>query len=294
MHDQASKLRKLAFRDELRDSNRQQPLRIALTGAKGGVGTTTIAINCAIAMQQMGRSVLLVDADPSRGDIATMCDLAADYGLEDVLQSRRDWKSVEIVGPAGISIIASHSDVAPDYQYGGPVASVGPQRRQQFARKFDSGLSSYDVILIDTGCCPMFAETIWPLCDQSVLLSRSDHVSLKNAYCLVKALYSRHAMTPRLLINDFGRLPDALDTMARLQASCQRFLDLDLTTLPPVPRSEAMQTSLSINQMAVCARPQDAASEVIEQIAKQLMGDTSADSVRRKPSTDTNELSLIR
>ncbi|MHB8891271.1 MAG: response regulator [Candidatus Limnocylindrales bacterium] len=50
----------------------------AYYGAKGGVGTTTIAINTAIALQGMGRRVCLVDGNLQFGDHRVFLDLGLD------------------------------------------------------------------------------------------------------------------------------------------------------------------------------------------------------------------------
>jgi len=50
----------------------------AYYGAKGGVGTTTIAINAAIALQALGRRVCLVDGDLQFGDHRVFLDLGLD------------------------------------------------------------------------------------------------------------------------------------------------------------------------------------------------------------------------
>jgi pilus assembly protein CpaE len=61
-------------------SRRREPARVILFyGAKGGVGTTTIAINTAIALhKEMGKLVCLIDANLQFGDHRVFMDVGLD------------------------------------------------------------------------------------------------------------------------------------------------------------------------------------------------------------------------
>lgn len=61
---------------------------IAVAGASGGVGTTSIAVNTAVALAQNPEcSVALVDLDLALGDADVFLDMIPDYTLLDVAQS---------------------------------------------------------------------------------------------------------------------------------------------------------------------------------------------------------------
>lgn len=61
---------------------------ISIAGASGGVGTTSIAVNLAVALaQNPDHSVVLVDLDLSLGDADVFLDMIPDYTLLDVAQN---------------------------------------------------------------------------------------------------------------------------------------------------------------------------------------------------------------
>ena len=62
---------------------------LVLTSGKGGVGTSNLALNLAIALGELGQRVVLVDADLGLANIDLLCGLAPASDLGDVLAGGR-------------------------------------------------------------------------------------------------------------------------------------------------------------------------------------------------------------
>jgi len=59
----------------------------AFVGAKGGVGTTTLAVNVATALAQQHHSTLFIDMHPSYGDAAVQLGAEPRFSLTDALDN---------------------------------------------------------------------------------------------------------------------------------------------------------------------------------------------------------------
>jgi chromosome partitioning protein len=124
---------------------------VAVTNAKGGVGKSTTAINIAAALVELGRRVLVVDADPSgnaalgffpRGSPAVgLADALLDGSrLNDVAMATA-YPGLDVVPPGDRLSLCSE-------QMGG-IQGLG-QGREFRIRRLLKGLIGYDVVLVDT------------------------------------------------------------------------------------------------------------------------------------------------
>ncbi len=106
MSDQADELRRLVLLDPRTGAagGDERPRLLVIAGAKGGVGATTTAVNLAVALADHGARVVLLDADPPRAGVASLCGLDSPHGVADVLAARRDIHEVLVRGPAGIQV----------------------------------------------------------------------------------------------------------------------------------------------------------------------------------------------
>ena len=60
---------------------------VAFIGAKGGAGTTTLAINCGVELASRKRSTVVVDLKPGLGDVALFLGVRSRYTLCDALDN---------------------------------------------------------------------------------------------------------------------------------------------------------------------------------------------------------------
>ena len=59
---------------------------IAVTGGKGGVGKSNVSVNLAIALAEMGRRVVVLDADLGLANIDILLGISANKTIENVLR----------------------------------------------------------------------------------------------------------------------------------------------------------------------------------------------------------------
>src|SRR5580693_113541 len=78
---------------------------LVFTSGKGGVGTSNLALNLAIALGELGQRVVLVDADLGLANIDLLCGLAPAGDLGDVLAGDLPLAEAIVQGPAGIWIV---------------------------------------------------------------------------------------------------------------------------------------------------------------------------------------------
>lgn len=82
---------------------------IAITGGKGGVGKSNTSVNLAIGLAEMGRRVVVLDADLGLANIDILLGISAQQNIENVLSGECSLRDVMVSGPAGIKIVPSSS-----------------------------------------------------------------------------------------------------------------------------------------------------------------------------------------
>ena len=165
MYDQASGLRRM----------KQQMVKvIAVTGGKGGVGKTNVTLNLAMAMAQMGKKVLVLDADLGLANCDVMLGLRVEKNLFHVLSGEADLDDILIEGPFGIKIVPATSGTQ-------SMTELSPAEHAGLIRAFSELRTAFDVLLIDTAAGISDMVLSFSRASQDVLVVVCDLTSPRDA-----------------------------------------------------------------------------------------------------------------
>jgi pilus assembly protein CpaE len=187
-----------------------------VASAKGGVGSTTVAVNTAIALQETQSKVLLVDFAPL-GHTALHLNLRPAFGVTDALQNlhRMDASLLE-----GLMTQCK----------GGLQLLAGPQQPQsvaptsaELARLFDLLVSHFRFVVVD--CSGRLDQTTRLLCDLSnivLLVTQADVVSLWSAG-RIRAFLEESGRQDRvqIVLNRYKKIPGFTDEDVEKATNCK-------------------------------------------------------------------------
>jgi pilus assembly protein CpaE len=188
-----------------------QPLAciVALWGSKGGVGTTTIATNLAIALQSVtAKRVTLFDASLLAGTLGVMLNMEPRHTLADLL-TRVDDLDYELLS----SVVAEHSSgvrvlLSPQWSTNGH----GPQP-EQLAQILAWLQQANDYVVVDTSpSLDQATSRVLQLSHQVLVVLTPQMSSLRNARLFLREVETWDQMSQKvmLLLNRYpvkGGLP---------------------------------------------------------------------------------------
>ena len=161
---------------------------IAVTGGKGGVGKTTVAVNLSLALAELGRRVVLLDGDLSLANIDVLLGLAPQYTLADLIDGHCELSDVLVPGPGGVRIVPAASGIP-------SMARLSPAQHAGLIQAFSEIGDSLDVLVIDTAAGIGDSVVSFVRAAQEVLLVVSDEpTSITDAYALIKLLNRDYGM----------------------------------------------------------------------------------------------------
>lgn len=254
LSDQAAGLRRMAG---------ARPVRvIAVASGKGGVGKTNVSVNLAVGMSQLGRQVMLLDADLGLANVDVMLGLQPRANLSHVLDGSRTLEEVVVEGPAGVRIVPASSGVA-------RMADLSPAEHGGLIRAFSELSLPLDVLVVDTAAGVSDAVARFARAAQEVLVVVCDEpASITDAYALIKVLNRDHRVDRfNVLANMVPDEAAGRQLHRKLALVCDRFLDVVVRYAGAIPYDPALRAAIQRQCAVVEASPGCPASRAFKKLA---------------------------
>ena len=101
--DQAEELRRMIEKDMRKNDVARV---ITVTSGKGGVGKTSISVNLAVQLSQIGKRVVILDADFGLANVEIMLGIRPQYNLADLMFRGKTLREIITEGPQNIGFIS--------------------------------------------------------------------------------------------------------------------------------------------------------------------------------------------
>jgi flagellar biosynthesis protein FlhG len=248
---------KLARRSALR------PVQVvAVTGGKGGVGKTTVAVNLATGLAALGRRTMLLDGDLGLANVDILLGLTPRFTLADVVAGTRSLDEVVIDTKLGFQVVPGGSGIA-------DLASLSDAEHYGLIRAFSAIAPGLDTLIVDTaaGISPSVLQ-LSQACQSVLVVVCDEPASVADAYALVKVLSRKHGVGRFQILASMVRAKGAgkrlFDTLTRVTG---QFLDVTLTYAGEIPDDPYLRRSVLEQRPVLAAYPSSPAARAFKFLA---------------------------
>jgi flagellar biosynthesis protein FlhG len=271
MHDQAEILRgmmerrtELAVAEPL--SAQPHARTIAVTSGKGGVGKSSVALNLAIALQKMGHTACLLDANLGLGNIDLLCGLNGYWNLSHVVSGARTVSEIVLEGPCGIHVVPGASGLL-------DAADCSPVAQREILSQLDELERQHDFLIIDTGTGIHRTVRHFASAAQTVLIvTTPEPTAIADAYATLKALTAgSDLLQPHILVNQADSPEQAREIISRVQQTARTFLHVTVSSAGHIPRDAAVVQAVIRRKPFAAETNRTPAGLAIEQLARRLI-----------------------
>lgn len=217
-------------KSELRRASDFACKKISITGGKGGVGKTSIALKTAQELSRAGYRTLLIDCDSNLSNTAIKLGLPLENKFEKLLSSECSFEECLIQNGNFHLLPACNGSVEvfeSKLNFDDIIIDIIASHEHE-----------YDYILLD---CPAGvardALTLNAYCDHRWIVVNPDKSSITDSYSMVKLLASRFDVKENhLLINMYQSDKQMKKVIATLTETIENFLGVSTVVLGGIPK----------------------------------------------------------
>ena len=244
---------------------------VTIASGKGGAGKTSISLNLAICLSELGSRACLFDADLGLGNVNIMLGLNPEHDLEDVITEGFGLSDILIKNCHGIDIIPGSSGIE-------KMANLDGSDLEKLTAPF-SELEGYDFLIFDTSAG--VSRNVLAFCLASaevVVILNPEPTSLTDAYSLLKILtLNRFAGTAMVVVNQAKSIKSAKGVFDKFKEVVQAHLRMEISLLGIVLQDPLVSEAVKSQQPLVLRYPDANGSKCIRVAARNLLEKRPAD-----------------
>ncbi len=235
---------------------------IAVTGGKGGVGKTSVALNLATGLAALGKRVLFLDGDLGLANADVLLGIAPRYTLAHVLSGERTLEEIIVETPQGFHLVPAASGVA-------QLADLSQAEHLGIVRAFSSLARKLDVLIVDTAAGIGQGVLQFSQASQEVLIViRDEPTSITDGYALIKVLSREHGVQRfRAVVNMSRRPGEGPALFRKLERVTSRFLDVVLDYVGEIPEDTWMRRAIREQRPVIAAFPSSPSAVALKNVA---------------------------
>jgi len=235
----------------------------AVSGGKGGVGKSTLALNLAIAYSQLGNRTLVLDTDLGMADLNLLLGVAPERSMLDALGGT----------PIEDIIVKAHGiELLPALNGSYVLSTLGSSALDQILKMVAGLAESFDTLIVDVAAGIGRAQTTFAgATTDTIVVVNPEPLSMADAYASLKVLSIEQGVKHAFVVpNRISNRSQADEVFNRLRTIVDRFLTLELTALPPIPADPMVAEAAQIGVPLMVHAPDSPAARAIRSLVRSL------------------------
>ena len=235
---------------------------LAITSGKGGVGKTNVVANLAASLTEMGKKVVILDADFGLANVDVLLGLTPRFHLGHVLFGKKRLTDIMVEGPHGIRIIPASSGLQ-------CLAELSLEQRNHIVQGFADLEGDADYLLIDTAA-GISSNVVHFLraAPEVVVISAPEPTAIVDAYAVIKIILADEPnKTIRVLINSVADEEESRDVFRQINSVVKRFLNREVIYLGHVEKDPHVLQAVRSQVLVTHSHPTAPASRCFRKLA---------------------------
>lgn len=269
--DQAENLRNIIKKSQ------QQPRPaarvITVTSGKGGVGKSNVSINLAVQFRQMGKRVVIFDADFGLANIEVMFGAVPKNNLGDLIYQGKNIREIITTGPMDIGFISGGSGIA-------GMSNLGREYINYLIQNLAELDLIADVIIIDTGAGISDSVLEFLVASGEVLLvTTPEPTSITDSYSLLKALnrhprFDKNSTQIKVVANKVLDFNEGKQLFNKLNVVVNRYLKIPLQLSGVIPDDPQLRKAVMQQSPVSISFPTSRAAVAFSDLATTLVNNS--------------------